>query len=169
MTSTAKQRRKQTNTCDPAFGYKPLKSGREVACEGVCAHARMHASSSGCRGQTAVINIALQQQQQQRVCMCVCVSATAGARLRICIDTNGRRSVRGLRVCSRVHVTHSSVVSLGMPLGRECSPLLLQRTTLSEHEQTSGQPDAGRQPLSSTPERETEREREGRERDRESE
>lgn len=50
-----------------------------------------------------------------------------------------------------VCVTHSSVVSLGMPLGRECSPLLLHRTTLSEHVQTSGQPDAGRHPLSSAP------------------
>ena len=40
-----------------------------------------------------------------------------------------------------------------MPLGRECSPLLLHRTTPSEHVQTSGQPDAGRQPLSSTPKR----------------
>lgn len=48
-------------------------------------------------------------------------------------------------------MTHSSVVSLGMPLGRECSPLLLHRTTPSEHVQTSGQPDAGRQPLSSAP------------------
>lgn len=36
-------------------------------------------------------------------------------------------------------------------MGRECSPLLLHRTTLSEHVQTSGQPDAGRQPLSSAP------------------
>lgn len=40
-----------------------------------------------------------------------------------------------------------------MPLGRECSPLLLHRTTPSEHVQTSGQPDVGRQPLSSAPER----------------
>lgn len=50
-----------------------------------------------------------------------------------------------------VWIPHSSVVSLGMPLGRVCSPLLLHRTTLSEHVQTSGQRDAGRQPLSSTP------------------
>ncbi len=54
-------------------------------------------------------------------------------------------------VCARACVTHSSVVSLGMPLGRECSPLLLHRTTPSKHVQTSGQPDAGRQPLSSAP------------------
>ena len=36
-------------------------------------------------------------------------------------------------------------------MGRECSPLLLHRTTPSVHVQTSGQPDAGRQPLSSAP------------------
>lgn len=48
-------------------------------------------------------------------------------------------------------LTHISVVSLGMPLGSVCSPLLLHRTTPSEHKQTSGQPDAGRQPLSSAP------------------
>lgn len=54
-------------------------------------------------------------------------------------------------VQTEVCVTHSSVASLGMPLGRECSPLLLHRTTPSEHVQTSGQPAAGRQPLSSAP------------------
>lgn len=56
-------------------------------------------------------------------------------------------------VCVTVQasLSHSSVVSLGMPLGRERSPLLLHRTTPSEHVQTSGQPDAGRQPLSSAP------------------
>lgn len=64
-------------------------------------------------------------------------------------------------VCVCARATHSSVVSLGMPLGRECSPLLLHRTTPSEHVQTSGQPDAGRQPLSSAPGRR------GRERERE--
>lgn len=53
--------------------------------------------------------------------------------------------------CIGETMTHSSLLSLGMPLGRECSPLLLQRTTPSEHVQTSGQPDAGRQPLSSAP------------------
>lgn len=77
-------------------------------------------------------------------------------------------------VCVCARATHSSVVSLGMPLGRECSPLLLHRTTPSEHVQTSGQPDAGRQPLSSAPGRRgREREREGewdiRERQREKE
>lgn len=63
--------------------------------------------------------------------------------------------------CIGETMTHSSLVSLGMPLGRECSPLLLQRTTPSEHVQTSGQPDAGRQPLSSAPgeKKKTEKER----------
>lgn len=56
-----------------------------------------------------------------------------------------------IEMSESARVPHSSVVSLGMPLGRECSPLLLHRTTLSEHVQTSGQPDEGRQPLSSTP------------------
>lgn len=45
-------------------------------------------------------------------------------------------------------------------MGRECSPLLLHRTTPSEHVQTSGQPDAGRQPLSSAPGRRERGERE---------
>lgn len=66
--------------------------------------------------------------------VCLCVSQCTSLCLSLCF-------------C----VTHSSVVSLGMPLGRECSPLLLHRTTLSEHVQTSGQPDAGRHPLSSAP------------------
>lgn len=48
--------------------------------------------------------------------------------------------------------THSSVVSLGMPLGRERSPRLLQRTTVSEHVQGSGQRGAdGKQIFSSIP------------------
>ncbi len=51
--------------------------------------------------------------------------------------------------------THSSVVSLGIPLGSERSPRLLQRTTVSEHVQESGQRGAdGRQTFSSAPERE---------------
>lgn len=61
-----------------------------------------------------------------------------------------RVSLAFVRLCARG--THSSVVSLGTPLGRECRPLLLHRTTPSVHVQTSGQPDEGRQPLSSAPE-----------------
>ena len=68
-----------------------------------------------------------------------------------CVCTKGSVHVLVFKSCVCVCVTHSSVVSLGMPLGRECSPLLLHRTTPSEHVQTSGQPDAGRQPLSSAP------------------
>lgn len=50
--------------------------------------------------------------------------------------------------------THNSVVSFGMPLGSERSPRLLQRTTVSEHVQESGQRGVdGRQTFSSTPER----------------
>lgn len=52
--------------------------------------------------------------------------------------------------------THSSVVSLGMPLGRERSPRLLQRTTVSEHVQGSGQRGTdGKQTFSSTPGKKT--------------
>ena len=67
--------------------------------------------------------------------------------------------------------THSSVVSLGIPLGRVRSPLLLQRTTVSEHVQPSGQRDRGKQTFPSVPvqrKRNGRREREtGRERKRE--
>lgn len=102
------------------------------------------------------------------VCLCACGAS-------VCL--NKKRTCTSLclsRVCVCARATHSSVVSLGMPLGRECSPLLLHRTTPSEHVQTSGQPDAGRQPLSSAPGRRgREREREGewdiRERQREKE
>lgn len=81
--------------------------------------------------------------------MCLCNYLYLCSLVGVCVYT-----------CLCVCVPHSSVVSLGMPLGRECSALLLQRTTPSEHVQTSGHPDAGRQPLSSTPERGGKRESE---------
>jgi len=52
-------------------------------------------------------------------------------------------------VCFRY--THSSVTSLGMPLGKTFSPLLLQRTTVSKHEHSAGQRARGTQLLSSLP------------------
>lgn len=47
--------------------------------------------------------------------------------------------------------TYSSVTSLGMPLGRACSPLLLQRTTVSTQAHCSGQCGPSWQLLSSLP------------------
>lgn len=90
------------------------------------------------------------------VCLCACGAS-------VCLNKKANVHVFVFKscVCVCARATHSSVVSLGMPLGRECSPLLLHRTTPSEHVQTSGQPDAGRQPLSSAPGRR------GRERERE--
>lgn len=47
--------------------------------------------------------------------------------------------------------TYSSVTSLGMPLGRACSPLLLHRTTVSTQVHCSGQRGPSWQLLSSLP------------------
>lgn len=78
-----------------------------------------------------------------------CMYVSAGMFVGFCVSVYLNNSEHPVCLCARV--TYSSVVSLGMPLGRECSPLLLHRTTPSVHVQTSGQPDAGRQPLSSAP------------------
>ncbi len=53
--------------------------------------------------------------------------------------------------------THSSVTSLGMPLGKTLSPLLLQRTTVSKHEHSAGQRAKGEQLFSSLPTHHTKR------------
>ena len=48
-------------------------------------------------------------------------------------------------------MSHSSVVSLGRPLGRELRPLLLQRTTVSRQEHSAGHLSTGEQLFSSLP------------------
>lgn len=49
-------------------------------------------------------------------------------------------------------ITHSSVVSLGRPLGSVVRPLLLQRTTVSRQEHSAGHLSTGEQLFSSLPE-----------------
>lgn len=48
-------------------------------------------------------------------------------------------------------ITHSSVVSLGRPLGSVVRPLLLQRTTVSRQEHSAGHLSTGEQLFSSLP------------------
>lgn len=52
---------------------------------------------------------------------------------------------------TRRPLTHSSVVSLGRPLGSVVRPLLLQRTTVSRQEHSAGHLSTGEQLFSSLP------------------
>lgn len=77
----------------PTPSNQGAKRASECVHVHVHSHTHTHTSSATRRGQIAVINIALQQQRRVRARQRICS--------RICIGTNGRRSVRAGLGCAR--------------------------------------------------------------------
>lgn len=140
MTSTAKQRRKQKNTCNPPFGYKPFKMG--VWGGGVrmreCAYARTRAP----RAAEGKLLSSILHCSSSNVCVCERASETAGVRLRICIDTNGRRRVHGLRARLRVSVACARDSQLGGVLGNALGQRV-QPSVAAAHHAVGARADVG--------------------------